>query len=64
MNRPTPALSALLLAALALLLAACSTNSQLITGTARAPIDPAQVRVYYNPPPGGYEVSRPIRPLR
>lgn len=40
---------------LALCLTACSSNSQLITGTARPPIDPAQVRVYFTPPPGGFE---------
>ncbi|HEY0505704.1 MAG TPA: hypothetical protein VGD42_19645 [Lysobacter sp.] len=36
-------------------LAACSSTSQLVTGTPRAPIDPSQVRVYFTPPPGGYE---------
>lgn len=45
----------LLLAATALaMLAACATSHQL-TGTPRPPIDPAQVRIYYGPPPGGYE---------
>jgi hypothetical protein len=45
-----------ILAALALaLLAGCSSTSQLVTGTPRAPIDPSQVRVYYTPPPGGFE---------
>ena len=45
-----------ILAALALAgLAGCSSTSQLVTGTPRAPIDPSQVRVYYTPPPGGYE---------
>ncbi|HST45378.1 MAG TPA: hypothetical protein VLK29_09160 [Luteimonas sp.] len=43
-----------LLAAALPLLAACAT-SHMITGTPRAPIDPAQVRIYYGPPPGGYE---------
>lgn len=37
-----------------LLLAAC-TNSHVLTGTPRPPIDPAQVRIYYGPPPGGFE---------
>lgn len=50
-----PALMLLTSTALALLLAACSSNSQLITGTARPPIDPSQVRVYFTPPPGGFE---------
>lgn len=45
----------LFLAATALAtLAACATSHQL-TGTPRAPIDPSQVRIYYGPPPGGYE---------
>ena len=43
-----------LLAAASLLLAAC-TSSHVLTGTPRPPIDPAQVRIYYGPPPGGYE---------
>lgn len=37
-----------------LLLAACATGP-LVTGTARAPIDPAQVRVYYSAPQVPYE---------
>lgn len=41
-------------ASLALLLAACA-SSHVLTGRARAPIDPAQVRVYYAPPTTGYE---------
>ena len=41
-------------ALLALTLAACAT-SHIMTGQARAPIDPAQVRVYFDPPPAGYE---------
>jgi hypothetical protein len=47
--------SILLTSTLTLLLAACASNSHLITGTARPPIDPSQVRVYFSPPPGGYE---------
>ncbi len=50
MRRPV----ALLLPVLLLLLAACS-SSHVLTGTPRPPIDPAQVRLYYGPPPGGYE---------
>ncbi len=38
----------------ALLLAAC-TSSHVLTGTPRPPIDPSQVRLYYGPPPGGFE---------
>ena len=41
-------------ALLALTLAACAT-SHILTGQPRAPIDPAQVRVYFDPPPAGYE---------
>lgn len=37
-----------------LALAGCAT-SHMLTGTPRAPIDPAQVRIYHGPPPGGYE---------
>ena len=36
------------------LLAACATSS-MVTGRVRPPIDPAQVRLYYGPPPGGFE---------
>lgn len=50
-----PALTLLTSTVLALFLVACSSNSQLITGTARPPIDPSQVRVYFSPPPGGFE---------
>ena len=38
----------------ALLLAACA-SSHILTGTARAPIDPAQVRFYYAPPEVPFE---------
>jgi len=44
-------LTALLLAAT---LAACASG-HLLTGTPRPPIDAAQVRVYFAPPPNGYE---------
>ena len=37
-----------------LALAGCST-SHMLTGTPRPPIDPAQVRIYHSPPPGGFE---------
>ena len=48
------ALRSLLLLAAVLLLAACA-SSHVLTGTPRPPIDPAQVRIYHGPPPGGYE---------
>ena len=38
----------------ALVLAGCA-SSHMLTGTPRAPIDPAQVRIYHGPPPGEYE---------
>lgn len=41
-------------AAIVLLLAGCA-SSHVLTGTPRPPIDPTQVRIYYGPPPGGYE---------
>ncbi|MGY0635193.1 hypothetical protein [Luteimonas sp. A478] len=44
----------LLLILLALALVGCAT-SHMLTGTPRAPIDPAQVRIYHGPPPVGYE---------
>jgi len=36
------------------LLAACATSA-MVTGRVRPPIDPAQVRIYQAPPPGGFE---------
>lgn len=42
------------LSLLTLLLAACA-SSHMLTGRPRPPIDPAQVRVYFAPPPNGYE---------
>ncbi len=39
---------------LVLLLAGCA-SSHVLTGTPYPPIDPSQVRIYYGPPPGGYE---------
>ena len=44
----------LAIASAALLLAACA-SSHTLTGNPRPPIDPSQVRIYYGPPPGGYE---------
>jgi hypothetical protein len=43
-----------LLCVVAALLAACA-SSYVLTGNPRPPIDPSQVRIYYGPPPGGYE---------
>lgn len=51
MRRPV----ALLLLALSVLVLSACTSSHVLTGTPRPPIDPAQVRLYYGPPPGGYE---------
>lgn len=45
---------ALLTALFCLVLSACATSA-LVTGTPRPPIDPSQVRVYFQAPPGGYE---------
>ncbi|WP_148040999.1 hypothetical protein [Montanilutibacter psychrotolerans] len=39
---------------LTLLLAACA-SSHVLTGTPRPPVDPAQVRVVFGPPPVAYE---------
>jgi len=41
----------------ACLLAACATGGPLVTGTPRAPIDPAQVRFYYDAPPGAEQIA-------
>jgi hypothetical protein len=51
------ALHALLLAAAIVLLAGCAT-SHVVTGQPRPPIDPAQVQVYFDPPPGYQEIAR------
>jgi len=51
------ALHALLLAAAIVLLAGCAT-SHVLTGQPRPPIDPAQVQVYFDPPPGYVEIAR------
>lgn len=44
----------ILAALFAVALAACA-SSHVLTGNPRPPIDPSQVRIYYGPPPGGYE---------
>ncbi len=43
--------------AAACLLAACATGGPLVTGTPRAPIDPSQVRFYYEAPPGAEQIA-------
>lgn len=50
-------LRTLLFAAALLLLAGCAT-SHVLTGQPRPPIDPAQVQVYFDPPPGYQEIAR------
>ncbi len=47
--------AAALLACLAFVLLTACASSHVLTGTPRPPIDPSQVRIYYGPPPGGYE---------
>ena len=50
--------AALLLAALtACAAAACATSSHVLIGTARPPISPGSVRVYYRPPPKYEEIA-------
>jgi len=44
-----------LLLLLAVAAVAGCASSHVLTGTPRAPIDPAQVRIYHGPPPGQYE---------
>jgi hypothetical protein len=41
-----------------LALAGCASTSKVMLGTARAPVDPAQVRIYTNPPPGSVEIAQ------
>lgn len=50
-------LRTLLLATALVLLAGCAT-SHVLTGQPRPPIDPAQVQVYFDPPPGYQEIAR------
>jgi len=50
--------AALLLTALtACAAAACATSSHVLIGTARPPISPGSVRVYYRPPPKYEEIA-------
>jgi uncharacterized protein YbjQ (UPF0145 family) len=41
----------------ALSLAACASDSIVVTGTARPPISPAEVRIYSRPPPAFEEIA-------
>jgi hypothetical protein len=41
--------------AAAALLAACTSSSHVLLGTARPPISPDQVKIYFEPPPVKYE---------
>ncbi|QCO68577.1 hypothetical protein E4582_09765 [Luteimonas yindakuii] len=54
------AMRTLFLLAAVSLLAACA-SSHILTGTPRAPIDPAQVRIYHGAPPGSYEEIAVLR---
>lgn len=47
----------LIAATAAVLLAACATGGPLVTGTPRPPIDPAQVRFYYDMPAGAEQIA-------
>ncbi len=43
---------------LVLALTACASTSKVMLGQARAPVDPAQVRIYTTPPPGSVEIAQ------
>jgi hypothetical protein len=47
-----------LIAALVLLLAGCAGTSTVMMGAARAPVEPADVRIYRIPPPDSVEIAR------
>ena len=49
--------TALLAALLACAAAACSTSSHVLIGSARPPVAPESVRVYYTPPPKYEEIA-------
>ncbi|HYL01450.1 MAG TPA: hypothetical protein VEU78_09645 [Steroidobacteraceae bacterium] len=53
----TRATALVLAAALAGAAAACSTSSHVLIGTARPPVAPESVRVYYKPPPKYEEIA-------
>lgn len=46
-----------LLAALAILLGGCATDSVVMTGAARPPISPAEVKIYWRPPANFQEIA-------
>ena len=48
----------LTMAMLVLLLSGCAGTSTVMMGTARAPVDPAEVRLYRTPPPDSVEIAR------
>jgi hypothetical protein len=48
--------AALLLSVAAL--SACAATSKVMLGTARPPVDPAQVRIYSTPPAGSVEIAQ------
>lgn len=48
----------LLTVPLALLFAGCAGTSTVMMGPARAPIDPADVRIYRTPPPDSVEIAQ------
>ncbi len=43
---------------LVLALASCAGTSKVMLGTARPPVDPAQVRIYTTPPAGSIEIAQ------
>ncbi|RXR06485.1 hypothetical protein [Pseudoxanthomonas composti] len=48
----------MLTAALLLSLAACAGTSKVMLGQARAPVDPASVRIYTEVPPGSVQIAQ------
>ncbi len=44
-------------AAIAFGVTACATDSVVVTGRARPPISPAEVKIYWQPPPGFEEIA-------
>jgi hypothetical protein len=42
----------------ALALAGCASTSKVMLGSARPPVDPAQVRIYNTPPAGSVEIAQ------
>lgn len=55
MNHPIRIRTFLLVCLVLLFAAGCASTSKVMLAPARAPIDPAQVRVYYTPPTGAFE---------